>query len=362
MMKFFWPVLFSLVLLCQVIICYLQPYHNWDMLGYMGCTISIQEKNIDSIHSKTYHFAQSELNNKEFERLTSSGLYERNNFEHAEFFHEQLKLYWVKPLYVFFIFMLCKTGIPLTTATLIPSLLSLIFIGFLFFYWIRKYLGDVTGAIFSSLIILSPPFWDAARFSTPDALAASLVLTAFYFLIEKRKSIVVIAILIFSILVRIDLAVLAFITISFLYFTTIDSIRITKKTAVASALITLLIVILISIGTGNFGASLTTYYNFAGVSDSTLTNYFRKLVDFVPQLRYSHATIFIAIVLLGMLNNSKWKNWRSEINCQVILLFLFYFAIHFLLLPNLDDRFFIAEYLIFTMLGVKLMRDNKVFQ
>src|SRR5262245_4718348 len=117
--------IFLLILLIQAAVCYLRPYHNWDMLAYMACAISIEESNIDSIHSKVYNTAQAELPPRDFKELTTANDYRNRNFTEAQFFQTRLSLYWVKPLYVLLVFLLYKAGIPLTVSTLVPSLLSI---------------------------------------------------------------------------------------------------------------------------------------------------------------------------------------------------------------------------------------------
>lgn len=50
------------------------------MLGYIGCAISMEEKNVDSIHAKTFRAVKSELSQEDFETLTQSNEYRKKIF------------------------------------------------------------------------------------------------------------------------------------------------------------------------------------------------------------------------------------------------------------------------------------------
>jgi len=322
------------------------------MLGNMGCVISMEEKNIDSIHTKTYRAAQLELPAKDFVTLTQLNEYRQKNFSDASFFHTRLKLYWIKPLYVFFVFILYRAGIPLVMATLIPSLASLLCMGLLFFFWLRKYLSPPYATIIASLIMLSPPFWVAARYSTADAFAALFVFSAFYFMIGKKKSIVALVLMLVATLVRLDLALLAIMMIAFMMIPINQEGQISRVTAYTYSALVMVMAATISFFTGNFGANAIEYYNWGDATSNTAENYFRKLAEILLQLRYSHVTIFIAIAFMGFMAHSL-QNWKTNRDVWIVLLLLLYIIFHYLLYPGLDDRFFIAEYLILSVIGVK---------
>jgi hypothetical protein len=354
-MKFITTTLYILLLLGQVVTCYLKPLYNWDMLGYMGCAISIETKNVDSIHAKTFRSAQSELNKNDFQKLTQSNKFVQGSFVDPHFFYNRLKFYWVKPLFVILVFLFYKIGLSLTISTITPSLFSLFGIGVLLLYWTRKYLNAISGTIISGLIILSPPFWEIGRLSTPDALAAFVVLLAFYFVLEKTNPTATITLLILSVLIRIDLALLAIIMIAFLYFSKNINIQINRKTALLSFLIVLILVVSLSIIAGSFGSP---NYNFVWKYDGLGIIYFSKLTWLLPQLFHSYFILFFGIILLGLLFNPVLKNPRFQLSCQVALILIIYMLIHLLLLLNLDDRFFIAEYVIISMITAMSLKRN----
>lgn len=161
---------------------YLKPAYNWDMLGYMACAVSLDEFNIDSIHAITYATAKAELPAKDYLLLIDPGnSYRDRNYADANYFANQLPLYRIKPLYIFIIYLFYKTGISLTVATILPSLLGYICIGLILFFWISRFMKEHWTFIFSTLMMLSPPLWTGVQSATPDILCGLFILIAFYF-------------------------------------------------------------------------------------------------------------------------------------------------------------------------------------
>src|SRR4030095_1533310 len=252
----------------------------------------------DVIHSKTYQAARQQLPASNFENLTSLNDYRKRNYADPIFFQSRLKLYWVKPLYVALIFAFYKCGISLTTSALLPSLAGLAAMGFLFFSWMKKYLTVPFSAVICSLIMLSPPFWDAGRNATPDTLAGFMMLLSFYFAIERKNPRAALLLLLIATLIRIDVALLCAIMIIYYFITRYKEVKISLSEAMVFGTIAVVEVLIISFFTGNFGDNLSDFYNLAEATRSTGKNYFLKLGDFLTQLRYSHVTLFLAVMLI----------------------------------------------------------------
>lgn len=357
-MKVVSRVILILLLFAQAVVCYLKPFYNWDLLGYTGCMISIQEKNIDSIYSKTYEAAKLRLPAMNFEELIQSNEYRKKSFSDPDFFYDQLKLYWVKPLYILILFILNKTGISAISGTFFLSAFSLFCTGLLFYKWTSRYLPEIYAVVFSALIILSPPFWTIGRYSTPDALSALVILLSFYVLIEKKNSLGALIILGIGILIRIDVALFAFFTVGFMHFTRNESVKISLSKTLISIVIIAGITVLISVFAGNFTESLVAFYNYGSTGADTTSNYFKKLVSGFSELRYSHISLFYAILILSLLKNSTLKNPKSDPSFQIVIMITVYILFRYMIFPTLEDRFFIAHYLILTIMALRIWNLN----
>ena len=327
----------------------------------MGSAVSLAEKNIDSIHAQTYRALQLELPAKDFQTLTGSSEYRRKSFSDAAFFHEQLKLYLVKPLYVGVVFLLWKTGFSLSLGTLIPSLFSTICIGLFIFFWMQKKMKPMHAGILNTLIMLSPPFWDVARYATPDALGGLLVLIAFYFLVERKNFTAFSVLMIAGMLIRIDLALLFLLTIIWLMFPGRKFLSLANGVLITSATVVVVIAVVELLFAGNKGESLTAFYNFGMDNTDALSNYFRKFTGLFPQLRYTFFTVFLAVPMMTLLFTRTLSEWKTNFNVQVILLLFSYTVTRLVLFPSLEDRFFIAEYLIQVIVSVRCWRERNLF-
>ena len=345
----------------QAIICYLRPYYNWDMLAYMACVVSVEEKNEDVIHALVYQAAESELPPENFRSLTELNQYRRMNFSNAGYFYSQLKLYWVKPLYVILIFLLYKTGIPLTVSALLPSLIGILGLGALLFSWIKRYVKPLMAFVVSSLLMLSPPIWDAARYATPDAFAALFVFAGFYFLLEKKNVWYGMSFLLVAILVRVDLALLFFMMLAFLwlrknFIPSFSKVRFSVFTIAGITAVTL-----ISVLTGNLFDNLSANYSFSESGDPVTESYWRRVAEFFPQLRYSHLSLFISITVIAFLLRSRNEKPLTQSGFAFGIFLLSYILVRFLIFPSLEDRFFIAMMLTLPVIALKALGEPEKY-
>lgn len=365
-MKFPFPVLFVAFIFSVACVAYLKPNHNWDMLGYMGCVLSIEEEDAGAVHAATYTHAKSELPEKGYELLTGNvNEYRKRNLEDATYFNDQLKLYSIKPLYVLLIYLFYKAGLPLTEATVLPSVIAYFCIGLILFYWMRKVISGTGAFIFSVAIMLSPPLWEIALSSTPDALAGLLAFAAFFLIIEKKKINAGLLLLLTCIAVRIDFILLTLMTLVFLRFFETTSKRITWSAFLMFAVVGVFIFSVIAFGPGHFNSSTIGYYTIVQsdfvkqFGTNPIVQYFVLLVKGIYSSRYSVVSLFLLFAgVILFLRNAAERG--SDFESRVIVLLLFNMLLRYLLHPVIEDRFLIVHYLVITIIFMKTLVEQKI--
>ena len=123
---------FIILLVCAYL--YKKPAYNWDILPYMGVILAYENNNTNTIHETVYNTAEKQIPLASYKQLTdSSNLYRKKIAESANEFYLQFPFYVVKPLYTRLSWILYKSGISLSKATVLPSLAAYFLITFLLY-------------------------------------------------------------------------------------------------------------------------------------------------------------------------------------------------------------------------------------
>ena len=174
-----------IVCICLIaLFAFRRPHYNWDMLAYMALVIQEDHQDINQLHEITYKTVKDNIPEIDYEHLVGSE-YRKSLAGNPKIFFNQLPFYAVKPLYVKMVSLFYKAGFPLPLSTVLPSILFYLLIGLLLFYWLLQYLKIIWTFAASLFIMLSGFMVFMARISTPDCLSAFLLLSSFYFIIEK---------------------------------------------------------------------------------------------------------------------------------------------------------------------------------
>src|SRR5436190_7341246 len=165
-------VIYFTCILFAAIYCFKRPLYNWDMLAYSCLVLEMDRYSPGNAHAVTYQLAKDNIPSKQYLSLIdSSNPYRRSVFKDSIVFNDQLAFYVVKPLYTGLVYLEYKAGIPLLQATLIPSFITYLLIGLLFFHWLSIYLRPSITLFISLLIMISSPMIVVAKLATPDCLS-----------------------------------------------------------------------------------------------------------------------------------------------------------------------------------------------
>lgn len=339
---------------------YRHPHYNWDMLGYMALVIQEDHSDISQVHEITYKTAKENIPATDYEHLVGSER-RKNLSENRETFFKTLPFYAVKPMYIKMVSLFHKAGFSLPISTVLPSIIFYLMIGLLLFYWLLKYLKIIWAFAASLFIMLSSFMVFMPRLSSPDCLSAFLLLSAFYFIIEKPSIKWVFFFLFLSVFARLDNIVPCFFILSFLFFTKKWQEKIKLKYYL------LMLIILTACYFGIIAVTMRpfdwdvfyypTYALHMNLSHSfnssfSLKEYVALVFSQVTTAIVFYNFLFFMFFLLLIISPSiKYRNFTLEQAFSILLLLIILFR--FILYPDLSDRFNIAYYLCFLIIFVK---------
>ncbi len=182
------------------------PALNWDMLAYMALAAS-WELDPTEAHRVTYASARAELDPAVYRELTAPGVREERARDPLAF-HEHLAFYRARILYTLPVYLLWKSGAPLTAATWWVSLAAYAGCACLFALWASRYLPPWLAALFALGLAHAPAFLTLAAYSTADGVATFLITAAAYLLVERRSFAAGAPLFLLAILARPDAVIL----------------------------------------------------------------------------------------------------------------------------------------------------------
>lgn len=275
-----------------------RPYHNWDMLAYVGSAISWSEPDTQRLYDKAMTDVNSVVGPEHYKNMSTSIL--SNN---PESFRQQLPFYTVKPLYVALVFALHRMGSTYGAATWHISVFSFLALGLVLALW-RSRLDY--GVWLLAIVVLSClgewPMLSLARFSTPDALATTLIMAALFFLLKRRSLAAFIGIGAASILARPDALVLLVLASAFVYCAREEQGRFTLKQTTLAIAIFVAVYVTVQVAAGGYGWTKLFYYTFIEkLSRPAETSVHLTPATYVEVLRWGVRNILSDVRLMPML-------------------------------------------------------------
>jgi hypothetical protein len=360
-------ILYFLFLIASSLYCYKKPLYNWDMLSYMALAAGVENHDIIATHEIVYNEAKKHVPEPFYSRLVEP----THEFKHKMFtdpvaFNDQLVFYTIKPLYIGLVYLSYKAGLSLSKATVAPSVISYFLIGSLLFVWLIKYMAISLAALISICTMLTAPLLNAAMLSTPDCLSGFTLFAAMYFILEHRKIFPVFLFFVLSIFARIDNVIAGVLIVSLLAFTRRSVMKISKKQYALMLAGFVICYFIISYRCVQYGWNILFYPSFAQHLDnnSGLSSHF-SLAEYM-RLAYSqiltglffyHLAIYL-VMLLFVFVNTPPKLSKLNFDQLLALLTFFIIAVRFILLPEIDDRFYISWYLLIVMLLIRKLSQK----
>ncbi|MFZ0808327.1 MAG: hypothetical protein WAN03_19190 [Candidatus Sulfotelmatobacter sp.] len=347
---------FAIALSLAALRAYQFPAYTSDEFVYMANAVAMHGAHAPEIHETIYrelyagipkNILDHLLGHDPVETATSRSFHERavDPYRFAEF----LPCFAVRPIFNELVYVLHYwLGISLLHATVLIPVVSYWVLGWFVFIWISRYTPMPWAALVSVLLLLTPPVWDLARSPTPDALSCMTLLLALYLILEKNYLAPGFAILLASVYVRTDNALLVLTVIAYL---SIIEGRLEKAMAVVLAAVAIASVMLINHFAGDYGARMLYYRAFIAppIAPGEMIPTF-GFHDYAAALRSGLAGVihgdFAAFGLMGVIGLLHRPS-RALLNLTVIT--VLYSAGRFVVFPLADARYFA---LFFVVMGI----------
>jgi len=357
--------LFWIAYLCCLAVaafyCFKRPLYNWDLLPYSVLILQTDHHNPADAFSIAYRSAKENIPFRDYRSLTdSSNAYRYKLANDYAFFSKQLPFYAVKPLYTSFAYLCYKLGFSLIEATILPSVISYVLIGVLLFYWLSLYLRLPISFIVSFLIMISSPLIQVAKLSTPDSLSALLLVSSFYFILEKPSLSVAILFMLLAIFARLDNVIACVLMVSLIYFSKKWNGQIRRTTFLLITAFFVLCYTLITFKAKKYGWSIFFYNDFAdhlhplygSEAHFSITDYSRLMYEHVMSaINHSYFVIFMALLFINF--NSELSLMKLPFEKLFALMIAVILFIRVILYPDISDRFYVAWYLVILILLVR---------
>jgi hypothetical protein len=354
---------YALLLALLSIHLYRTPMYDMDSIQYMGNALLMEEHDPVRIHQRVYAELRRSVPKVPLEQLLGHepGAPEDQNLSRQVRaadpyrFAEFLPLFAIRPLYNQTLYFVGKTGIGLVKAGVLISVVSYYFIGVLLFFWLGAYAGPLLRFAASLLLMISPPLTALGRDPTSDALASLVAFAALYLIFEKRRLASGMVLLLASIYFRTDFVVLAGPVILVCWLER----RFALWQAVVLAALAVASVLCINHFAGDYGIKMLYYRNFiaAPVAPGEMVVQFSArdyLAAFRAGITKVAESFFLPFLLLGTLG------LRSVRNRNLFGVALAYVLLHFVILPNWQERWVAVFYLSMLVCAVSAQGETDV--
>lgn len=160
------------------------PYHNWDMLGYVGNVLAWDKPDAETLYAQLFADVSATTEGWIVDQFRANPL-----SASAENMAKQLPFYAVKPLYLGLMWLLHQAGLALSSATWSISAFSFAALAVWLWRWRPR---NAPHAVWLAGIVALTwagewPMAALARFSTPDSLSILLVIAALWGWLSRRS-------------------------------------------------------------------------------------------------------------------------------------------------------------------------------
>lgn len=327
---------------------YRNPIYDMDSVQYMGNALLMEDTDIVRVHDRVYAELRRGVPANALRGLlgnepTSPADQNQSRQERArnpQVFAQFLPFFAIRPLYNQSLWLLSKTGLGLLRSAILISVASYFAIGVILFLWVTRYAGMAFGAAISFLLMISPPLADIGRDLVSDGLATLVAFASLFLIFEKRRLAPGLVLLLASVFFRTDFVVLAGPVILLCWLEKRIDLW---KTGVLLAL-ALVSVLAINHFAGDYGIKMLYYRNFVGVPVTpaemsiqfSVRDYFSA---FRAGITLAVNSFFLPFLLLGTVG---LVSPRMRAPFAVTLI---YVVVHFIVLPNWQERWVAIFYL-----------------
>ena len=336
-----------------------RPYHNWDMIPYVGATRALSGIEPGVLHKNVYKDLRLAVSLETFGALTE-GPHRGVVYENSEAFRQQLPFYQPRVLYIATVYLLALVGVDVFAATHIVSAIAVA-------GGLLLLLAAFRSRIRSGLLFLVPPFaallglLDTAKYSTPDGLAFLVMSLAVYLFLRGHRTLF--AVLPLCVLVRTDL--ILFVVVVTMYFWLSQQSRVLALIGLAASAI---LAVGLSASYSYYEPAAVYYNTFVGALTypAEFTGSYR-LSDHLGALEtgvlktLSDRAFLIFVAMSTTLAAISYRSRRLRDVPRLRFLVgssLLFVVIHFVLFPEIEARFFVLQYMLVLLVLLSVLSDR----
>lgn len=332
------------------------PEYNWDMVPYTAAVLSMDSDDPVSIHRETYRLLRAEVPPSRMPDMLANE-YTRTIAGSPRALMQQLPFYRIKPAYVRVLRVLFLLGVSPARATVLVSAAAYVCICLMAWAWLATVGSPGRRFVMASLVALSQPLLHLAGLTNPDALSTATVVLAFYLFLVRGRPGWAMLVLFVSVLVRSDNSFLCALFGVYLVWRWRRMAPARALVGAAGALAALTWVVVWHRVVGDYSWRLMMYHSFIqpvilpadGMPPMSTTQLAKLWVGGLASLRYSPVTLVLLLLAGGYAHRRTDPARRHEREAAQVLLVSI--AVHFLVFPNLEERFFVAHMVVFSLIG-----------
>lgn len=336
------------------------PEFNWDMIPYTAAVLSMRTQDPAVIHAETYRLVRQEVPPDRMSELLMTD-YRKAVAESPRALMQQLPFYRIRPAYILSLAALARFGVSPARATVLVSIFAYIVLAVLVWAWLRAQRPTWLRVACATLIAVSQPLLHVAGLGNPDALSTAVVVLAFYLFVAQDHPHWALGLLLGSVLVRSDNVFLCVLFAAYLCWRERGAVRRLWPAVAAAAALGWVLVWHHAVG--NYGWRLTMVHSFigplplpaGGLPATSIVQLAKMWVGAIGSLRGSSLSLCLLVFLCAHV--LRWRHLRDSKARDAALVLLASLVVHVAVFPNLEDRFFVAHYVILALVSASWLLE-----
>ena len=343
----------------------LNPEWNFDSVVYVAAAKEGDFETRDEWHAAAYESVAQAAPRAALRKITQGSKYRKQLHKNPEYFETQLPFYRSKIAYVTLIRIIDAIGVNPATASHLVSTASIVSLGLLAVLWVG--VGGLNVWVFGAglCLMLTSPFRLAVGFSNPDPLCAALLCWGVYAICYGRRPLWGITLMTLAVLTRADAWIMVSMLLLWLYWS--NGEMLSRKGAVGGWLVSLGAVGGVMVATKPYAWGVVAQHTFVrklykpDEMDQTIAfgeylNAFWRgaMGDYHLYPTAMGSFLLLSAMALGWVALHERDEHRA-VPIKLIGLAWACAALHFLIFPILNDRFYLATYFIVGCESISLL-------
>ncbi len=362
--------IFLMVPLVVAVFAWQKPLYNWDLVPYIGSVLSREGYSSNQTHALTYKMLRRELPAQSYRRLIEAhsppdGDYAWIVMQSSESFHQQLPFFNISWLYIALLQAIHRVGVSIVRAVSLVSIASYLGLCFLIFSWCSRFMQPWPAMVMSWCLSICPSMLQLPRIATPDPLSAFVLVLAVYLLLAREANGWFFALSVVSIWIRPDNLIVAGFSFAALWLAQPKRWRLWF----GGMLSALAAYELLQLAAPGYSWAVLFYHSFvshlAFPAGQTINLTARMYLHAFGRgvIALGESSMISEFLLLGTIGLLAF-NCRTQVGNpgrKLPLLagaMLLSIVVHFLLYPMVQDRFFIAEFIVLAFAGLSALSTS----